>query len=365
LIALTAVVLAGAAVLAVLPRRESAPPPAPLTAAEMVANAAESIAVLGDGFGHGTGFLIADGILATNAHVTESMFLEDIEVYFGDAQDDDHVLQLLYEDPERDLCLLSIQTSRTPLSLAPGDAVPRGTELLIIGNPGLGTAVVEKAVARGLAGSIVDLDGVEFLQISASVNPGNSGGPVLDPEGRVVSVVTMKATRLEGIAFGVPPGALRLALAGMDRADDDALASLALRHDVGAAHNRLSSLGGLHLEVAQAGIAAGAIAKSAGQEPLQVLLEVQREAAGQLIEGRLHLRALQPRIVRLGQDKRLTPAHRRRLGQAWAMVAAMDRRNRVPPTDLDEFLGDTNNAAIGFGGLCEELERDLVALAGR
>ena len=81
-------------------------------------------------------------------------------------------------------------------------------------------------------------------------------------------MVTLKSTHLEGMAFGVPPGVLRLALAGMDRKDDDALASLALRHDVGAAHSRLSSLGRLHLEVAQAGIAAGALAKSAGLAPL-------------------------------------------------------------------------------------------------
>src|SRR5207248_2822347 len=64
--------------------------------------------------------------------------------------------------------------------------------------------LLENAVNRGLMSTTVQLHGQAFYQAGVSVNPGNSGGPVLDLFGRVLGVVTMKRRDKEGIAFCVP-----------------------------------------------------------------------------------------------------------------------------------------------------------------
>ncbi|GIX05114.1 MAG: hypothetical protein KatS3mg114_0983 [Planctomycetaceae bacterium] len=59
------------------------------------------------------------------------------------------------------------------------------------------------------------LNGLQYRQLSISVNPGNSGGPALNPQGEVVGVVTMKAREQEGMAFCVPASAVYEALEEM------------------------------------------------------------------------------------------------------------------------------------------------------
>ncbi|TMQ34270.1 MAG: hypothetical protein E6K70_08550, partial [Planctomycetota bacterium] len=69
-----------------------------------------------------------------------------------------------------------------------------GEKVYAIGSPGLGAEVLEQSISEGLvstAGRVID--GHTYLQHSAAVNPGNSGGPLLDDHCRVVSIVTLKA----------------------------------------------------------------------------------------------------------------------------------------------------------------------------
>ena len=80
----------------------------------------------------------------------------------------------------------------------------RGTDLFAVGHP-LGEGL-SFSVSRGIVSGFREMDGVRFIQTDASLNPGNSGGPLLDMNGHLVAIVVWKAVGadLEGLGFGVP-----------------------------------------------------------------------------------------------------------------------------------------------------------------
>jgi serine protease Do len=84
-----------------------------------------------------------------------------------------------------------------------------GEKVYAIGSPGLGKEVLEQTISEGLVSSSKrKLKGALYLQHSAAVNPGNSGGPLLNEHGQVAGMVTLKA-RLEGVSFAVRVESIR------------------------------------------------------------------------------------------------------------------------------------------------------------
>jgi serine protease Do len=79
-----------------------------------------------------------------------------------------------------------------------------GSRLYAIGTPW--GEELAFSVTQGVVSGLRDIDGPSYLQTDASLNKGNSGGPLLSEEGKVVAVVTRKIVGLgaEGLAFGVP-----------------------------------------------------------------------------------------------------------------------------------------------------------------
>jgi S1-C subfamily serine protease len=158
----------------------------------------------------GTGFVIDDeGHILTNAHVVEGS--DDIEVEIGD-EGESRSAELVGMDPSSDVALLDVEEDDDLTSLEMGDsgAVDIGDPVVAIGNPfGLDrtvTAGIVSAKARQIQApngfSISDV-----LQTDAAVNPGNSGGPLLDGNGRVIGINSQIASRgggNEGVAFAVP-----------------------------------------------------------------------------------------------------------------------------------------------------------------
>lgn len=137
----------------------------------------------------GSGFAIGDGYVVTNAHVVSGT-------------NDHHVLtpagseltaQVVYFDSRRDFALLSVPDLTTPgLGFAPAS---RGTQAAVIGYPGGGPEKVEPAVVDGavqaLGRDIYSTTQVsrQVFVIQGKVRPGNSGGPLVDLEGRVLGIV--------------------------------------------------------------------------------------------------------------------------------------------------------------------------------
>ena len=176
-----------------------------------VASALASVAVITGGDGHGSGFLIAPGILATNYHVIADDPVEHLTAEFFDPATHEKTslpVSLLSEDPEHDLAFLSVETSFTPLPLSHLFNHRNGHRVSVIGSPGVGEhgERLENVVTDGRLGpQYSSLIAPDRWSLSITLNPGNSGGPVLDAAtGEVLGVAVAKFTTVDGLALAVP-----------------------------------------------------------------------------------------------------------------------------------------------------------------
>lgn len=153
----------------------------------------------------GTGFVFAqDGrasLVVTNYHVVQERWaagLEDVLLTRGTREYTGEIVRVSAAD---DLAVVRVDAELPVLEMAPEVTV--GEPIVVIGS-GDG---LEGTVTTGVV-SAVDrlLEGARWLQVSAQVNQGNSGGPVVDAEGRVLGVVTVKlvAVEIEGLSFAIP-----------------------------------------------------------------------------------------------------------------------------------------------------------------
>jgi S1-C subfamily serine protease len=172
--------------------------------ADLVAAASPSVVGIEHGRGQGSGVVLAqDGFVLTNAHVAAGggplrVRLSGARVVQG---------ELVGKDARTDLAVLRASaTDLPPLPLAER-RLRVGEVVIAIGNPlGFERSVslgVVSALHRNLAGPQGEvLEGL--VQTDAAVNPGNSGGPLLDARGAVVGVTTAMLPFASGIGFAVP-----------------------------------------------------------------------------------------------------------------------------------------------------------------
>ncbi len=156
------------------------------------------VAVFGDG-GHGSGFLVsAEGYLITNHHVVENA--KFVKIRWSD--DFETVGEVVRSDKRRDVALIKADPrGRQPLGLRSGP-VPTGDEVYAIGAP-LDPAL-QNTVTRGIVSANRVIDGFTFLQSDVQVIGGNSGGPLIDRNGRVVAIcVSGKLDPNSGATTGI------------------------------------------------------------------------------------------------------------------------------------------------------------------
>ncbi len=152
----------------------------------------------------GSGFVISsDGYIVTNNHVIEAAL--SIKVAFADGLELDATL--VGTDPSTDIAVLKVYDGDLkPLQFANSDLLEVGQIAIAIGNPmGLQhtvTAGVVSAKGRSLRannGRLID----DIIQTDAALNPGNSGGPLVNSEGKVIGVNTAVVSDAQGLCFAV------------------------------------------------------------------------------------------------------------------------------------------------------------------
>ncbi len=154
--------------------------------------------------GSGSGFVIStDGYVVTNNHVIEDAL--SIEVNFADGLE--LKAELIGADPSSDIAVIKVYGGDLkPLLFANSNLLEPGQIAVAIGNPmGLQhtvTAGVVSALGRTLRannGRLID----DVIQTDAALNPGNSGGPLVNSEGKVIGVNTAVISAAQGLCFAV------------------------------------------------------------------------------------------------------------------------------------------------------------------
>ena len=154
--------------------------------------------------GSGSGFVIStDGYIVTNDHVIENAV--SIKVAFADGMELNAAL--IGTDPSTDIAIIKVYDGDLrPLQFADSNQLETGQIAIAIGNPmGLQhtvTAGVVSALGRTLRaknGRLID----DIIQTDAALNPGNSGGPLMNSEGKVIGVNTAVVSDAQGLCFAV------------------------------------------------------------------------------------------------------------------------------------------------------------------
>lgn len=162
----------------------------------------------------GTGFIInSDGYIITNKHVVEAVSDDDAEFRVILNSGKQYYAQLIDKDNAKDIAVLKIFDKDLPfVELADSSKLEQGMTVVAIGNAvGQYQNSVTKGIISGLGRSLhalSDRGGAAFLdnviQTDASINLGNSGGPLIDLHGRVVGVNTAIDTSASDVGFAIP-----------------------------------------------------------------------------------------------------------------------------------------------------------------
>ena len=163
-----------------------------------------SVVGLGRGWGHGSGVVIADGQILTSAH---NLRREEVTVSFHDGRRE--LAELAGSDADLDLAVLAVETGDAPaVRWAPADAPGIGAPVVALANPGgrglratLGFVSSGERSFRGPRGRRVH----GAIEHTAPLPRGSSGGPLVDPEGNLLGVNSL---RLDGgLILAVPASA--------------------------------------------------------------------------------------------------------------------------------------------------------------
>ena len=225
--------------------------------------------------GVGSGVIISnDGYIATNNHVIDGA--DELTVKLHDGRELKG--RVIGADPTTDLALVKIEGDDFPaMPIGDSDKLKVGEWVLAVGNPfNLGstvTAGIVSAKARGLGANGVE----SFIQTDAAVNPGNSGGALVNKEGQLVGVNTAIISQTgsyAGYSFAVPSNIVK-------RITDDLMSygtvhramlgiSMAPVNEEIAKNLKLSSVNGVYI----ADVVKGSAAENAGLKVGDVLVEI-------------------------------------------------------------------------------------------
>jgi S1-C subfamily serine protease len=225
--------------------------------------------------GAGSGVVITpDGYVLTNSHVVHDASRLDVTLADGR----EFAAQLVGDDPATDLAVVRIAANGLPTAeLGDSDRLRPGQLVVAIGNPfGYQTTVTSGVVSalgrslRGQSGRPIE----NVIQTDTALNPGNSGGPLVDSRGRVVGINTAIVSGAQGICFAVPVNTARWVAGLLIKEGQIRRAYLGITGETRPIHVRIAREHGLAKPsgVGVAQIAAGSPAATAGLRERDVIV---------------------------------------------------------------------------------------------
>jgi S1-C subfamily serine protease len=171
----------------------------PATLEEMIDRAMPSIVLVETTSGRGSAFYVQRDTLITNVHVVQ----QDGYVTLRRSDGSSATARVHTRAPNFDIAVLKVaqpSPSQAFLPLGSATSLKPGQEVIVIGSA-LGK--LQNSVSRGIVSGLRNSGGVTLVQSDAAANPGNSGGPMLDRNGRVVGILTAGYRGQEGLNFAV------------------------------------------------------------------------------------------------------------------------------------------------------------------
>ena len=155
--------------------------------------------------GLGSGFIVSpDGVILTNAHVVSGA--KDVTVKLTDKRE--FKAKVIGIDKPSDVAVLKIDASGLPtVALDDGGPVRVGEWVVAIGSPYGFDNTVTAGIVSAKARALPDANYVPFIQTDVAVNPGNSGGPLFNMQGKVIGINSQIYTRsggYQGLSFAIP-----------------------------------------------------------------------------------------------------------------------------------------------------------------
>ncbi len=156
-------------------------------------------------FGAGSGFIVSpDGVILTNAHVVQGA--SEVTVKLADRRE--FRAKVLGSDPRTDVAVLKIDAKGLPtVPLGNARSLQTGEWVLAIGSPFGLESTVTAGVVSATGRSLGNDSQVQFIQTDVAVNPGNSGGPLLNTRGEVVGInsqIYSQTGGYQGLSFAIP-----------------------------------------------------------------------------------------------------------------------------------------------------------------
>jgi S1-C subfamily serine protease len=247
--------------------------------------------------GSGSGFIFTpDGFILTNSHVVHHA--DEIEVTLADGRRCE--ARLVGDDPETDLAVIRISASQLESAeLGQGSDLRVGQLAIAIGNPyGFSATVTAGVISamgrsfRAQSGRLID----NVIQTDAALNPGNSGGPLVDSRGRVIGVNTAMIQMAHGICFAIGIDTARFVAARLIKDGHITRSYLGVGGQTVAIHRRVVRYYDLPVETgvmvltvepdspaARAGLQEGDVILSLDGQPIRGVDDLHRRMTGERV----------------------------------------------------------------------------------
>ena len=279
-------------------------------------------AVVGISLGRSGGsgvFFTPDGFLLTNAHVVGKTRLASVSLADGSTHDGN----VIGSDPATDLAVVHVDGNHFPAAaLGESRKVRVGQLVIAIGNPLGFSFTVSAGVLSAIGRSLRAQDGRsidDVLQTDVALNPGNSGGPLVDARGRVIGINTAMIAGAQGLSFAVPIDTARWVLGQLMQHGRVLRGVLGFAGQTRPIDRRLARHHGLSQKTAVEvmGVVQGKPAQQAGLREGDILVELDGRTIESVDDVHRQLgaasigRALQARLLRAGKrvDVTVTPAN--------------------------------------------------------